>query len=109
MCAASSRPAFAISTTARAGASVLSAGPPGTAPGYAVRGASVFVISALPGATSSTAAGSPRSTCPADIPLESWSPRRRGPPSGLAPAAARAAAPARGAGARHLAGLRAPR
>eukprot|EP00969_Alexandrium_andersonii_P185835 8211225-Alexandrium_andersonii.AAC.1 len=60
MRAASSRPAFATSTTACASTSARFAEPLGMEPGFAARDVSVSASSALPGATSSIAAGSPR-------------------------------------------------
>eukprot|EP00969_Alexandrium_andersonii_P272603 12047411-Alexandrium_andersonii.AAC.1 len=67
-CAGSSRPASAITTTASAGASVLSVGPLGTVPGFAAHGASASASSASTAIASSTTAGSPRSTWPAGAP-----------------------------------------
>eukprot|EP00969_Alexandrium_andersonii_P319246 14102815-Alexandrium_andersonii.AAC.1 len=72
MRAASSRPAFATSTIARAGTSARFAGPLGVEPGFVVHDVSVSASSALPGAMFSIAAGSPRGTSPAGIPLVSW-------------------------------------
>eukprot|EP00969_Alexandrium_andersonii_P367871 15471642-Alexandrium_andersonii.AAC.1 len=60
MRAASSRPAFATSTTASASTFARSAGPLGMAPGSVEHGVSASACSASPDATSSTVAGSPR-------------------------------------------------
>eukprot|EP00969_Alexandrium_andersonii_P148874 6582633-Alexandrium_andersonii.AAC.1 len=72
MCAGSSRPASATTTTASASTSGRYVGPLGMVPGFAAHGASTSASSASTAAASSTAAGSPRSTWPAGIPLGRW-------------------------------------